>query len=114
MDAELEALGRRAMAAGFKLVPGVLECYTATGRRHRLAEGGQAPIDGQTTWVPDFSDPATLGCLLEQVRAQLGRADVIMWGNGWYCVEMGSQTWDDDNTGSFVEALVRALEAVPA
>ena len=63
--------------------------------------------------VPDLTDPATVGCLVSLVRRAYSRAVVITEGNGWWAVYTDCQRWDDDNTSSFVEALVCALEAAP-
>lgn len=64
-------------------------------------------------WLPDLSDPATLGCLLALVREAWGDKVVIQWGQGWWSVETDTHTWDNDNTPSLQRALVAALETAP-
>ncbi len=63
--------------------------------------------------LPRLSDPATLGCVMALVREAYANAVVITQGNGWWSVETDHHFWDQDNTTSFREALVSALEAAP-
>lgn len=63
--------------------------------------------------LPDLNDPATLGCVMALVREAYANAVVIRQGNGWWSVETDYYDWDQDNTASFREALVKALEAAP-
>jgi len=60
---------------------------------------------------PDIFQPATLGCLVVLVQEAYGDKVVISQGNGWWSVETDHYRWDDDNTTSFQEALVKTLEA---
>ncbi len=106
----VQALGRRAVACKhWRWLPGML-----ASDGHRL---GAEDCDGlhpeAYDVVPDFSDPATRGCLLELVREAWGGEVVITEGNGWWSVVTDHMTWDDDNTTSFVAALMVALEAAP-
>ena len=61
--------------------------------------------------TPDFSDSATVGCLIAVLREAWAGKIVIMCGNGWWEIETDTQGWDHDNTTSFVSALVYALLA---
>ena len=62
--------------------------------------------------VPDLTDAATLGCLIDLVHRAYNYEAVTTDGNTWWAVETPTGRWDDDNTDSFAEALVCALEAV--
>lgn len=66
--------------------------------------------EGGRVW-PDFTDPATLGCLMALVIEAYKDLVVISRGSGWWCVETDAARWDDDDTESFPEALLKALEA---
>lgn len=79
MTPELEALGRRAVACpGWKWMPGML-ANDGTRLLHEVRNGwivyddddqesGYLDGVGLERRVPEFSDPATLGCLLALVR----------------------------------------------
>lgn len=121
-----EDLGRRALAAGFKRVPGcrillrghrparVLEvtCFVEeTGRLRGIAD-----LDADD--VPDFTDPATLGCLQDQVQAALGGEVGTCWHADATDV---CDVWHDNGSkrttftaATLAEALVAALEAAHA
>jgi hypothetical protein len=72
MTPELEALGRRAVACkGFRWMPGMADCW---GGRVREGDG----LDRASAF-PDFTDAATLGCLLALVREAFTSADRL-WG----------------------------------
>jgi hypothetical protein len=124
MDDAMKELGRRAIAAGFAWVPGMrttsgqrvvvvkpdenpIACYEDNGYSVRLA-GGQ---------VPDLADPATLGCLLAQVRERWGGIGsgvvaIIPHRLRWAMMTCGQM--DDAISGdSEAAALVVALEAAP-
>ena len=64
-------------------------------------------------WVPDFSDPATIGCLLALVREAWGAPlESPCWDeheSGWYFT--AQERWSYAATEA--EALVKALEAAP-
>jgi hypothetical protein len=60
---------------------------------------------------PDLDDPGTLGFLEAAVRAAYKGLVVTTQGNEWWSVETDSCRWDHDNTESFGEALIKALEA---
>jgi hypothetical protein len=64
-------------------------------------------------FLPDLTDPATLGCVMSLVWKAYANAVVITQGNDWWSVETDNHRWDQDNTTSFQEALIAALEAAP-
>jgi hypothetical protein len=71
MTDEMIALGRRARACkGFRWLPGMRWIVTRVAPLEdyagRIVDGGRRAPDGPG--LPDFSDPATLGCLLALVR----------------------------------------------
>jgi hypothetical protein len=139
-DEEAKALGLRAVVCpGWRLMPGVVDCDGV--RVLRVGEhtidafdprangiGGQVVMRAERLGPPDFRDPATLGCLLELVRqshgrdasAQLHRFCGDLWeppcGDEeeawWVSVSDHMQLFDEADTEA--EALVVALEAVPA
>lgn len=107
MDDAMKELGRRAIAAGWRWMPGV-RAYDALpfpmyARQVAPTDYGYgAEIEGHPDlvgsfgdpdedWVPDFSDPATLGCLLAQVRER--------WGD--LCIYVHCDD-DDDHDGAGV------------
>ena len=93
--AELEALGRRAAACGWQWLPGTLDHVG-----YRIRGTGASRLG---CW-PDFSDPATLGCLLALVRekwgpdAHLVRFDTHVTEGGrmvpakWWALAVGDST----------------------
>jgi hypothetical protein len=78
---EAEALGRRALAAGFK------------GPIRRFIDGALVGVHPDEDWWPDFRDWATLGVLVGQVRERWGLAGAHceplsdgtagVWPAGW-------------------------------
>lgn len=114
-------LGRRAVAAGWRVWPGAL---SMSGTRCTLTP---IPLRPRADDIPDFRDPATLGILRAQVVALVpGAVDVSCsrrWlttmdrahrvsfvdNDGYVMREIPfAITW---NTGWHIEALVAALEA---
>lgn len=71
MNLELETLGRRAVACPkWRWMPGMsiaLDAWTG-----RVGNGEEV----QGAFVPDLSDPATLGCLLALVREAWGQPTI--------------------------------------
>ena len=63
-----EALARRAVAApGWRWLPGMLQ--TRGVERHRVELTFHVSLPGfGDPWLPDLTDPATIGCLLALVR----------------------------------------------
>ena len=79
------------------------------------AGAGPASIHEVGVWLPDLSDPATLGCLLALVREAWGCDSLtcqpllpLVGVHGWRVVGTSAQS---DNTEA--AALVAALEAAP-
>lgn len=130
----LEALGRRAVACKrWEWMPGMmLQWKTENGSHYRgrvcdtwsFKDEGALYCEGhedrftreelKAAW-PDFSDPATLGCLLALVREAWGVERACVWWNSH------DKAWVADvrpRNAVFVrkteaEALVDALEAAP-
>lgn len=128
MTPELDAIGksrlgnRARMCNGWRYMPGML-----------LTDGTRlSKYDGRLRWtgfrggskvhvfagIPDFTDPATLGCLLALVREAWGEPLLsVAWAGGrWYVVQrilrsVDALRWIDAATEA--EALVAAMEAAP-
>ena len=72
-------------------------------------------------WLPDLTDPATLGCLLALVRAAWGDPHASVGSAGWDDGEEGwvvvacspTSKWSLCDCKTEAEALVAALEAAP-
>ena len=61
---------------------------------------------------PDWADPATLGCLLSQVREVYPRAWTMYVGDTWYVMTIVADEWTTVTAGETeAEALIAALEA---
>lgn len=108
-------LARRAVASPrWRWMPGMALLGKA-GRHRRM--GDHWLCAPNAAWaqsaLPDLDDAASLGCLLALVREAWDGDIVINQGNGWWEVENGTGLWNQDNTASFVEALVLALEVAP-
>jgi len=138
MDDAMRELGRRAIAKGWRWMSGSL---SDEGKRVTQIGSYRGEVDveawesGGYSWegseafvgpteIPDFSDPATIGCLLHQVRER--------WGDEWLHVA-GSYSHDgvvwrvcagkphgagfrrtaDQLHPTEAAALVSALEAAP-
>ena len=121
MTLELEALARRLVACPrWRWMPGMLWSIgpqpgwvrASTGRVLSALEDG-GPVRAPRSCLPDLTDPATLGCLASLVREAWSGLVVISLGAGWWSVQTNFKDWDQDNTKSFVDALVAALEAAP-
>ena len=121
-------IAKRAVALagkGWQWMPGMSLSYggfrvlcSVSNREHAIygpdGEGDYEVIAADIyRMLPDLTDPATLGCVMALVREAYGGKVVITQGNGWWSVETDYYRWDDDNTASFQEALVAALEAAP-
>lgn len=125
----LAELGRRAVACKhFRWLPGMLMLDEGWGIRylwsddtwhHGVARDGQSwvrMLHGRL-FVPDLSDPATLGCLLHLVREVYGNQKLWAFtvedkrGNWSVTVRTTPQAWFYGHTEA--EALVAALETAP-
>lgn len=109
-------VAKRAVAfKGWRWIPGTLPLalddegdWIPCERVWRTQGGALVIPEGA---VPDLDDPATLGCLLALVREVYANAVVIAQGNDWWSVETDHYHWNEVNTTSFKEALIKALEA---
>ena len=136
---EQKALARRAVACrGWRQMPGM----RAVGRHpdypvrvHAFGENVRDTDDMQQPepwgwqqpepygdhsypgpYLPDLSDPATLGCLLALVREAWGQDDLVAFRfNGQWCAEVTPQEGQHHAFygASEAEALVAALERAP-
>ena len=102
-------LAKRAVACKhWRWMPGML-AVVGVERQRVLSDKLPAYPD----WLPDLTDPATLGCLLALVREA--------WGDDSICPDFNKMrwtilTWDCcaiGDGGTEAEALVAALEAAP-
>jgi len=102
----LEHWGRTARACdGFRWPPGMRDTY-----RDRTLVLDRPPNEWE--FPPDFSDPATLGCLEALLVEGYRGAIVLTKGNGWWSIETDREGgyWDNDDTGSYIEGCVLALK----
>ena len=116
-------LAKRAVASPhWRWMPGMLGITAKAGlwRVERAdltalsgAGAGPASIHEVGVWLPDLTDPCTLGGLLALVREAWGGCDTYLYpGSGegdWWCTA-GDQ---DFHAPTEAEALVAALEAAP-
>jgi hypothetical protein len=123
-EAAREALGLRAVASKhWRWMPGMLGLSRVRGIWIRIVD---PPMDDITDCFPDFTDPATRGCLLHLVREVGKTPDVsalrssfrdgsVVWSipvDTRLVVELGLP--DGHIRGSTeAEALVAALEILP-
>lgn len=134
MTPEQTDLARRAVACrGFRWVPGMLAIEWATpgmglARRPMRVDDGWPDVG---VYLPDLTDPATLGCLLALVRDAWGDPSAYLCDfDGYDSVEWGvvSHAWDAKrqaegpkawfscllgDADTEAGALVRALEVAP-
>ena len=121
---QLAALARRAVACkGWRWMPGMLAIewvapgMSLTGGRPFRVDDGWHDVG---VWIPDLTDPATLGCVLALVREAWGQKAVTsFWGYYWevdYAHTIIDECMDHKQLGvggTEAEALVAALEAAP-
>ncbi len=107
-------LARRAVACkGWRWMPGMLHGMVVGGKLTSCYRIGDLTLCLDADRVPDFTDPATLGCLLALVQEAWNNNVVITIGNGWFQIETDVRDWDGNNTSSLLLALVFALEIAP-
>ena len=113
MTDQMIELARRAVACeGWRWMEGMLAIRQHDQISHRLDHMTTALVDSKS-WLPDLTDPATLGCLLHLVREAWSDPTVALLTNHldadqWY-------VWGKDLPPQPTEAhaLVAALEAAP-
>lgn len=126
MTPDLLELGKRAVACPrWRWMPGMLAIeWPAPGmglaRRPMRVDDGWPDVG---VYLPDLSDPATLGCMLDMVREIHGRSTVIrlvgtdgQGGEEWAICDRapgGMAASSIYGFASELEALVAALEAPP-
>ena len=124
MNKEIKALALRLRACpAFRWTPGMA---TATGLRILKDNGlsfsvaatspvGAKDLSNSKTWIPDLSDPATLGALLALVREGFGPTFHLIPLGGWLAQGARLPNGATVNLGicepSEAAALVAALEA---
>ena len=113
-QAECAALWRTLLAASKVLwMPGMRAFDEDNACAFRLTEKRPDRV-GDDSWIPDFCDPATVGCLLTQARDAwdlMLHAEFVSPGS--WRVDLGGM-WPQRPTG-FTEAIaiLRAIEAAP-
>jgi len=116
MTDEMIALSRRAVACPkWRWMPGML------ATRPELSPAGlrvtMSNLPMQSMWLPDLTDPATLGCLLALVREAHGDPVLFARFRSARVRPDWAVSWDGSDviaTGATeAEALVAALESAP-
>lgn len=97
----------------FRWLPG-MAFFDEHGAQYRVQSDNHA-VQIHADRIPDFSDPATLGCLASLVREAWGDPYLCCVGDretGWR-IDGYAAVEDIHSYRSEAEALVRALEAAP-
>ena len=112
MNEEMIALAQRLIdCSRFRWMPGMRSvAYRQAPLEPVVNRIGDLKLRPYPGSLPDLSDPATLGCLASLVREAWSGLVVISLGAGWWSVQTDFKDWDQDNTKSFVDARVSALE----
>jgi hypothetical protein len=118
MTEEQIALAKRAVACkGWRWMDGMRALDGDGACGFRLTEnsglpGHPAPVVDDA-WLPDLTDPATLGCLLALVREAWEDHTIVAKADPeedmWYVVTRLGAAWSETEAAS----LVAALEAAP-
>jgi len=119
MTDEQIALAKRAVACkGWRFMGGMLVA-DAIGKQRVYDDVAGEPYWSADGWLPDLTDPATVGCLLALVREAWGddEAYAIPWNDedgGWtLCVGEEDRDVNVSEGDTEAEALVFALEDAP-
>ena len=119
MTDEQIALAKRAVACkGWRFMGGMLVA-DAIGKQRVYDDVAGEPYWSADGWLPDLTDPATVGCLLALVREAWGddEAYAIPWHDedgGWtVCVGEEDRSLNVSEGDTEAEALVFALEDAP-
>lgn len=114
MTADVIQLGRRAVACkGWRWMPGMVFLVEESTKWRIQSDNHAVQIHADR--IPDFSDPATLGCLASLVREAWGDPYLCCVGDretGWR-IDGYAAVEDIHSFGSEAEALVYALEKAP-
>jgi len=73
--------------------------------------GGFPNADSAYPFLPDLTDPATLGCVLAILREVRGMCSCFETVVGWRVYSAGGTVWSQGKSEG--EALIKALEAAP-
>lgn len=119
------ALARRAVACKvWRWMSGMLAVDTSPDSPRppqRLGQKFSQPADGRE-WLPDLSDPATLGCIEHGLLPEAwggriyGTPVLMSRGIGWIVIDAGGPFIPNEGLGEgpdIATALVAALEAAP-
>jgi len=119
MTADMLDLARRAVACkGWRWMPGMLAVERAVPGM--ALSSRPARVDDYWhevgVWLPDLTDPATLGCLLALVREARGEPTYLPT-----CLDVHDEAWvvnppipwRQTRYENYASALVAALEAAP-
>ena len=110
MPGMLDTKGRRVIGCG----PGWVN-WVDVSRVCRSLPSGHCPVDQwHASTAPDWDDPATLGCLLQQVRDAYGPKayiDIYMSNAGTVTVTVWAPSAGDYEAPTLAGALIAALEA---
>jgi hypothetical protein len=111
-EEQATALGKRAVAAGWRVWPGQL---SLSGIRCTVTP---MPLSPRPIDTPDFRDPATLGILLTQVRERWDDSTIHaqFYEETWRVAYWNPDNffwayWPEESFTTEIEALVACLEA---
>jgi hypothetical protein len=113
--ARLEALGQRALACkGWRWMPGMLGLSNQSSSRSIWIRIVDPPMDDASECWPDFSDPATVGCLAALVRTATGKPHLFAQftlQESWSICDLHDHR--SHFVGSEAEAWIEVLEETP-
>jgi hypothetical protein len=121
MTEEQIALAKRVVACRCWRFMGGMLVADAIGKQRVYDDVAGEPYWSADGWLPDLTDPATLGCLLALVREAWGDECTCVlpvdYGPGgvmWVCqLTAGGRSLTNRHWATEAEALVNSLEAAP-